>query len=184
MPSLMSSGWPDFRNRRHLSGAATVRRKRRWAFPAFELMQDGDSLAAMGRFGWFSIFFRSGQRIEFADGESWRIKSRGVAGNICPIVVDSTGRKVAVSGLGVGCYGINGEDYACVLAAAEARRLGRANRWVLRHFEDELAVVTQHPLSIEATHPVPLGAVLLSFVLVRYGIPGESAPRMPSLRWG
>ena len=76
-----------------------------------------------------------------------------------------------------GTYGINGKSYGCALYPAEKPRFGRANRWILRQHEDELAVIQRSPLRVEASLPVHLGAVLLSFVLVRYGLPEESVPR-------
>lgn len=170
--------------RRHLLGTAALHRVGLWEFPVYELRQAGEVMARLGRFGWLRIFLGSGQQIEFPDGQGWRVRSVGVAANICPLVVDGTGRKVAASGLGIGSYGINGKDYACGLYPAEEPRLGRANRWTLRHHEVDLATVTRRPLAIDAVHPVPLGAVFLCLVLVRYGIPGESAPRLPAFRWG
>jgi hypothetical protein len=183
-PSAKRLGSLEGPSRLHLLGTASVRRIGRWRFPVFELAQDGDVLAVMGRYGWFNIFFGSGQRIELTNGNRWRIPSVGVAGNICPRVVDADGRKVAVGALGFGNYGINGRDYGYVLYAAEPRRFGRANRWILRHHEDDLAVVNRWPLSIEASQPVPLGAVFLCFVLARYGIPGELGPTVPKFHWG
>jgi len=171
-------------NRRQVLGTATVRRIGRWAFPVYELVQNDEVLARLGRFGWYSIFFGSGQKIELANGDRWRIPSVGVAGNICPRVIDATRRKVAVSALGAGNYGINGKDYGYVLYPADPRRFGRSNGWILRQHEEDLAVVTRYPLAIRAAHPVPLGAVFLSFVLARYGIPGELAPTTPPLNWG
>jgi hypothetical protein len=50
--------------------------------------------------------------------------------------------------------------------------------------DGELAIVTRSPLSVTTRRPVHLGAVLISFALVRFGLPEESAPVMPSFRWG
>jgi hypothetical protein len=173
---------PDARHR--LVGKANVHRIGRWTFPVYELTQDGVALAHMGRTGWFRIYFGPGQRIELTDGQRWTVRSVGAGGAIRPVIVDSTRRKVAIAGLGHGTYGINGKDYACALYPAHKPRFGRANTWILRQFEDELAIITRHPASVEAPLPVHLGAVLLSLVLIRYGLPEESAPGIPSLRWG
>ncbi len=152
-------------------------------FPVHELTHEGDVVASLGRFGWFSIFLGSGQEIGFPDGERWRLGSVRHGGSICPIVIDGRGRRVAVARLGIRNYGINGKDYACVLIPAEPDRIGRANRWTLHYFEHELATVTRRPLTIETYHAVPLGAVFLCFVLARYPLPEEAAPRLPSFRW-
>lgn len=159
-------------------GHAELHRVSRWRFPLFELTQDGKVLASLGRSGWVKVFFGRGQRIVLADGSRWRIKSLGAGGVISPAIFDSSKRKIAISSVGVGGYGINGRDHGCVFYQAEKKRFIRANRWIIRHHEDELAVITRHPRTVEASHPVHLGAVLLSFALVRYGILGEDAPRM------
>ena len=160
-----------------------MRRIGSWSFPVYELVQNDAVLARLGRFSWYSIYFGSGQRIELPNGDHWRIPAVGIAGNICPRVVDGAGRKIAISGLGAGTYGINGRDYGYVLYPANPHRFGGSNDWVLREYGDDLAAVTRLPLAIRAASPVPLGAVLLSFVLVRFGIAGELAPSIPSLKW-
>jgi hypothetical protein len=166
-----------------MEGPAAVRRLGRWRFPVFELEQDGDVLARMGRTGWIKIYLGSGQRIDLPDGDRWRIRSIGTGGTFIPVIVDSSGRKVALGGLSHGSYGINGRDYSCVLAPVDKPMVGRANTWVLRSFEDDLAIITRQPLSIDASLQVHLGAVLMSFVLVRYGLPEETMPRIPAFRW-
>jgi len=166
-----------------LAGKATVRRIRRWKFPVFELRQDGDVLARMGRTGWIKVYLGSGQRVELPNGDRWTIRSIGSGGTFSPIIVDSSGRKVALAGMSHGTYGINGKDYSCVLAPVDEPMIGRANTWILRRFEHEIATITRYPLSVDASLPVHLGAVLMSFVLVRYGLPEESTPRIPSFHW-
>ena len=182
--SPVSSGpeWIGAVERRRLLGSATLRRVGRRRFPALELVQDDELIASLDRFGWVRIFLGRGQQIVLADGESWRLRSVEVAGDVCPVVVDSSARKVAIAAPGVGNYGINGKDYGYLLNPEDPRRMQRADTWKLHHFEDELATLTRRPLSIEAVRPVPLGAVFLSFALVRFGIPGES--RLPRMRWG
>lgn len=145
---------------REVLGRAELRRVGRLRFPVFELTANGQRLALVGRFGWLNTFFGSGPRVELPDGEQWRIRSALVAKATCPVIFDARGRKIAVASLGTGNYGINGRDYACVLYPAEPRRLGKGNTWMLRRFEEHLAIVTRHPLAIEAAHPVPLAAAL------------------------
>ncbi len=70
-----------------------------------------------------------------------------------------------------------------MLYPADKPRLGGASRWILRQHEEDLAIINRYPLSVEALLPVHLGAVLLSFVLVRYGLPEDAAPRVPAFHW-
>ena len=134
-----------------LVGRATVRRVGRWRFPVYELMHNGLAVAQLGRMGWISIYFGTGQRIELADGARWTVRSLGSGGSFSPAIFDSSGRKIATSGSAYGAYGINGRDYSGVLYPAEKPRFGRADRWILRQHEDELATITRQPLTVEAT---------------------------------
>jgi hypothetical protein len=167
----------------HLVGRATVRRVGRLRFPATELTQDGKVLARIGRTGWLRIYMGRGHRVELADGSVWKVRAVGTKGSMVPAIFDSSGRRVAMAGSAQGAYGINCRDFAYALYPGEKLMLGTANKWILRQFEEEVATVTRHPLSIEATHPVHLGAVVLSFVLVRHGLPEDSVPGVPSFRW-
>lgn len=137
----------------------------------------------MGRAGWFKIYLGRGQRIELADGTRWRLRSVAAGSDIWPVVVDALGRKVAVSASVHGTYGINTRDAAYVLYPAGSRRSDRRS-WRLRHFEEEVATLTRNPRVIDAVAPVPLGVVVLSFVLARYGLPSDSAPKVPAFNWG
>lgn len=165
-------------------GRADVRRVGAWKFPVHELRQDDDILATLGRGGWFKTYLGSGQRVDLPNGDRWTVRATGHGGSTLPIIVDSQKRRVTTAGLSHGTYGITGKDFACVLYPNDKTLFGRENTWILRQFEDELAIITRSPLSIFAVHPVHLGAVLMSFVLVRYGLPEESAPRIPAFHWG
>ena len=136
-----------------LVGKATVRRLRRWKFPVFELEQDGEVLAQMGRTGWIKVYLGTGQRVELPNGDRWTIRSIGIGGTFSPIIVDSSGRKVALAGMSHGTYGINGKDYSCVLAPVDEPMIGRANTWKLNRFEDDLATITRYPLGVDASLP-------------------------------
>jgi len=138
----------------------------------------------MGRMGWLRIYMGRGQRIRIADGDHWRVRAIGTRGSMVPVVFDSNGRKIAMAGSNLGTYGITGRDFACSLYPEKKPPLGRPNRWILRQFEDELATIRRSPLSIDASLPVHLGAVFLSFILVRHGLPEDSVPGIPSFRWG
>lgn len=167
-----------------LVGRADVRRVSRWKFPVYELRQDDEVLARLGRGGWFKTYLGSGQRVDLPNGDRWTVRATGRGGSTLPIIVDSQRRRVTTAGLTHGTYGITGKDFACVLTPKDTTLFGRENKWILRQFEDELAIITRSPLSVLAAHPVHLGAVLMSFVLVRYGVPEESAPRVPAFHWG
>jgi hypothetical protein len=168
-----------------LSGTARLRRVAPWGFPTAALVGGGETIALLGRMGWFRIYFGRGQRIELADSIRWTLTSMTTGGMISPVILAGDGRKVAQAGLRDGTYGINGRDYAAVLHPAEAAlRFGRANRWQISDREGELATVIRSPLAVTAQRPVHLGAVLLSFALVRFGLPEESSPKMPTFRWG
>ena len=166
-----------------LQGTASVHRVGRWWLPTYVLTQNGDVLAQMGRTGWLRIYMGPGQRITIADGEHWRVRAIGTRGSMIPVIYDSKRRRVAMAASSHGSYGITGKDFACSLFPAEKRLVGRANKWTLRQFEDELATITRYPLSVQAKQPVHLGAVFLSFILVRHGLPDDSIPGIPSFRW-
>jgi len=166
----------------YVQGMAVVARVGRLRFPVYELRQNGRVLASMGRSGLIKVMFGRGQRVELADGTKWRVKAMGIAGSICPAVFDAEKRKVSISSLRDKKYGVNGRDFGCILYAAEKRRFGRADRWIMREYETELAEFVRYPSSVRADEPVHLGAVILSFALMKYGILGESAPRF-NFRW-
>lgn len=170
-------------DKHEMQGRADVRRVGRVRFPVFELVQNDVVLASMGRTGWIKVFFGRGQRIELADGSQWRLMSLGKAGAICPAILDDGKRKIALSSVLVGGYGINGKTYGFMLYPGEKKRFSEENRWIFRDHEDEIATVTRYPSAIDASAPVHLGAVLLAFTLARYGILGEWRPGF-KLRWG
>lgn len=167
-----------------LVGAARVERVSAWGFPTSALVSGDVTVALLGRMGYLRIFFGRGQMVELADGAKWTLKSISHGGTIRPLIVDDRRRKIAMAGLNHGAYGINGRDYAYVLHPITPPRFGRATRWMLTDTDEVTATVTRSPMAIEAHHPVHLGAVLLSFLLVRFGLPEESAPKVPAFRWG
>jgi hypothetical protein len=169
-------------DKHEMQGRAAVRRVGRVRFPVFELVQNDVVLASMGRTGSIKVFFGRGQRIELADGSQWRLISLGRGGAICPAILDDGKRKIALSSVLEGGYGINGKTYGFTLYPGERKRFSRENRWILRCYEDEIATVTRYPSAIDASAPVHLGAVLLAFTLARYGVLGEWRPRF-RFRW-
>lgn len=168
---------------RTVHGTLEAIRVGRWRFPVMELRLDGTVLARLGRPSWSSIVFGRGARVDLAGGGTWRVTSKTSGPVVCPIVIDSLGRRVAISGLGNATYGITGRDYGCVLVPAEAPRFGRANRWVIRSHEEEWATVTRRPWKVETVRPIHLGAALLALVLARDGVFGERALSLPAARW-
>ena len=99
------------------------------------------------------------------------------------MIVDTDLKKVAQAIPGPGGYGLNGRDWAYALSPWERHRFVRANQWILREHEEELAVVTRSPWEITTTSPVPLGAAILALTLALYSIPGESDLGVPRFRW-
>jgi hypothetical protein len=83
-----------------------------------------------------------------------------------------------------GAYAINVKKHAYALDSVDKPMLGTADEWILREFDGELATIARSPLSVDAALPVHLGAVLLSFALVRYGLPYESKVKTPAFHWG
>ena len=165
-------------------GAARMHRVGVWSFPVHRLVQDGETLAALGRGSWLTVNLGRGQRIELRGGARWTLRSIGLGGTFTPMLVDEVGRRVATAGVSHGTYGINLRDTACVLVPADdAHGPGRANRWILRRHEQELAVLTRYPTQVQARYPTHLGAVLMAFELIRHGLAEESMPRIPAFRW-
>jgi hypothetical protein len=103
-------------------------------------------------------------------------------GAICPAIFEDGKRKIALSSVLEGGYGINGKTYGFTLYPGVKKRFSQEDRWILRFYEDEIATVTRYPSAIDASAPVHLGAVLLAFTLARYGILGEWRPRF-KFRW-
>jgi hypothetical protein len=174
----------DIDARHLLDGPARLRRVAPWGFPAAALTGNGETIALIGRMGWFRIYFGRGQRIELADGTRWTLTSVTTGGTISPVILDASGRRVTQAGFRHGTYGINGRDYAAVLHPADTTGLGRANRWMISDDDGEVAIIVRSPLSVIPRRPVHVGAVLIAFALVRFGLPEESAPLMPAFRWG
>jgi hypothetical protein len=165
-----------------VQGRTELRRIGRWRFPVHHLVQDDAVVARLGRFGWLRVFLGPGVRVELSDGSRWRIRATTIRGKVCPVVVDSERRRVAMAEKGNGTYGITGRDYGYALNPGHAPRRATAT-WTVRYYEDLVGEVRRRPLRFEALEPVHIGAVLLSFVLMRYGLPDDMAPRLPAFRW-
>ena len=163
-------------------GTVELRRVGYWRYPVHELVQAGGVLATLGRMGWLGTYLGTGTPVELSDGTEWRIRSATIGGSVCPIVVDGERRKVAVGAAGVGNYGITGRDFGYVLNPGQRPRRTDAV-WTVRRHEDEIGLVGRRPPWFVAAEPVHIGAVLLSFLLMRYGLPDEARPRLPSFHW-
>lgn len=164
-------------------GRVAIRRSRRWSFPAYQLLRQESLVASFGRYSMLNIYFGPGQRISLSDGTRWRLRAIGVGGAICPIVTDADGRRISQSGLMARHYGINTPGHAYGLIRAEQSVLGTVNRWILTHEEDYVMHLTRRPREALIVAAVPLATVLLSFVLMDFGIPGEDAPRFSVFGW-
>lgn len=175
---------PPTRAAQDLVGEISLRRVGRWRFPVFELASSEDVIARFGRLGLWRIYFGGGVRIELTTGATWRLRSFGSAGAVCPVIVDSDIRKVAQAAPYAGGYGLNGPDWAYVMVPSEHRQLARSNQWILREHEEEVGAITRRPWRIEANSPVPLGAAIIGLALAVYAIPGEAKLGVPEFRWG
>ncbi len=177
--------------RRLPPGTAGVERVGRLRFPIYRLVAGGRTIASMGRYSWFNVYFGFGQPVVLDDGTRWRVKSIEYGGSLCPVLADSSNHRVAMATPGVreggrmgpvGYYGIDGPDYGYRLNAAE-RGLGRPGRWLLTEHEQEVAVVTRRPNEINAPGEMPLGGALLCLMLARFGMPGDAVLGAPRFRW-
>ena len=166
-----------------LTGEAAVHRANRLRFPAYRLVANGTTVASLGRYSFFNIFFGRGQKIVLADRTIWRLRAVGIGPNICPLITNEEGQRVSQAMLRTGSYGIHGRRYGYVLKPNEAPGLGRENNWVLFRHDQELARFTRRPRQLDTAEPIPLAAALLGFVVLDFGIPGEDAPRIPAFRW-
>jgi hypothetical protein len=160
-----------------ITGRAEVEKASERGFPRYRLVADRvGGLAEIGRYSWFAIYLGKGQRIVLPSGAEWRLRAVGFGSAICPVIVDEDRRKVAQAFPGTKNYGINGPDYAYVLYSAMRRR---GNDWLLRHHETDSARFTRRPRNVEAVEPVPVAAVLLSFVVMQFGVPGDEEHFVP-----
>lgn len=163
-------------------GEASVRRIGAFAFPVWELANEGVPMARLGRFSSWSIYFGRGQRIQTADGENWRLGSFETGGEISAVLLDGLGARLAVGSVGKGVYGINGRDFAYMLFPHRSDRLS-ATDWTLSSPSAESAAIRRAPLSLTAHIPVPLSAVVMALALVKLGVPGERKLTLPSVQW-
>ena len=173
----------SLRSDHRITGRAELRRVGWWSFPVYEIRHDGLPVARLGRGGWLTVHLGRGQRIELATGHDWRVTSAGGAGTFYPVIRDSVGRRVTTGGASGSTYGINGRDGSFLLYPGETRGVGRPNTWMIRHHDTVMAELTRYPAGIDAYEPLHLGIVIMAFVLVRHGLPDESMPRIPALRW-
>lgn len=158
-----------------IDGPATLRRIGFFRFPMFELAGASGPIAHLGRDSSMNIFFGRGRRVRLVDGTELRIKATTSGPHIVPLVTCDTGT-IAVSGplFADRSYGINGKDYAYTLSPLGKVGLRRTGSWVLRRHEFEVAVIDDSKHVIDPIEPVPVAAVLLVFILIAHGIPGEA----------
>ena len=174
---------PSLASDHRITGRADLRKTGWWSFPVYELRQGDATIARLGRGGWLTVHLGRGQRIELATGHDWRVMSSGGAGTFYPIILDSVGRRVATGGASGSAYGIHGRDGSYLLYSSTKRGVGRPNDWYIRQHDTVMAELTRYPAAVTAHSPIHLGIVLMAFVLVRHGLPDESMPRIPALRW-
>ena len=168
---------------RTLTGVVELRRVGFRRFPVNELIRDDEVLAELGHLGWLRIYMGRGVKVELADGTGWRLRSTVVGGMVSPVVVDASRRKVAQGTGGDGVYGVNGKHFGYSLNPGHRPR-SRDAVWQLRHHEVDVAELRRRPDRIEAFEPVHIGAILISLVLLRFGVPDDHRASMPKFQWG
>jgi hypothetical protein len=167
-----------------MDGAITqvvaLRRVGRWRFPVEELIADNGTIARLGRDGSIRVLLGPGRKVVLPDGTEWRIMSVASGPMITPLIMSPTG-KIAGSGLlhAKRSYGINLQDISYTLIPVERIGLRRPRRWALRRAESEIAIVNAVSHTIEAIEQVPVAAVLMTFTLLKHGIPGEASLMPP-----
>ena len=163
-------------------GEASVRRIGAFAFPVWELSNEGVPMARLGRFSSWSIYFGRGQKIQTADGRRWRLGSYETGGEISAALIDQTGGRLAVCSVGKGVYGINGRDFAYMLFPRHGRGFSGVE-WTLSSPSAECAALSRVSLDVNAQVPVPLAALVMALALVKVGVPGERKLTLPSVQW-
>lgn len=169
-----------------VAGTFAVRRAHLLRFPAYILSVAPGFEVGLARYSVLNTyFFGPGQKVALPGGKRWRLTSIPRGPSLAAVVVNEEGRRLAMAAPGAvaGKYGLNGRDWACTMDPAEAR-LGRARAWDLCAGEEILARFTRRPFGGSCAVSLPLPAVLLGLLLVRFGIPGENELRMPRLDWG
>ena len=163
-----------------------MRRAHLLRFPTYEVT-DGQGLrVGLARYSALNIyFFGKGQKVALPWGVQWRLTAIARHSGLAAVVANEHRERLAMAtpGAVAGNYGINGRDYAYTLNPAEGG-LGRARLWDLFAGDEPAARFTRRPFGGFCTVSVPLPAVLLCLLLVRFGIPGENDLRMPVLNWG
>jgi hypothetical protein len=167
-------------------GKVAVRRAHFLRFPAYELATEQGFTLGLARYSSLNIyFFGPGQKIALPWGVAWRLTAVARHAGLAAVVGNERRERLAVAAPGAvaGNYGINGRDYAYTLNPAEGG-LGRARLWDLFAGDEPAARFTRYPFGARCAAPIPLPAVLLCLLLVRFSIPGENELRLPALNWG
>lgn len=166
-----------------MAGAIRVRRSRWLGFPTYELTTQNGPTVGLARYSALNIyFFGKGQRIALPEGVRWRVTAVARGPALATVLYDEARGRLAMAAAGAaaGNYGIVGKDYAYTLNPAEGG-WGRARIWELFAGERPVARLTRRPFGAQCAEPVPLPALLLSLLFVRFGIPGENELRMPGM---
>lgn len=164
-------------------GEVTLRRVGVFRFPVWELVDEGETVARMGRISWWSIYFGFGQKVHLANGSVWRVRSVESNGMISALIVNADGLKVALGSVGASGYLILGKDYSYKLLPGRANSIVLPNEWFLNTDDEVFARIRRHPTRITAVSPVPVAAAVLAMVLVRLGIPGDKKMGFSTVSW-
>jgi len=166
-----------------ISGQMAVRRARLLRFPSYRMRTEQGVEVGLARYSALNIyFFGRGQRIALPWGEQWRQTAVARGSGLAAVLVNGDRQRLvmAAAGAAAGNYGLVGRDYAYTLNPAQGG-FGRSRRWDLYHGEEIVARFTRRPFGGVCLAAVPLPAVLLCLLLVRFGIPGEKELRMPNI---
>ena len=167
---------------RTVTGVVHLRRVGFRRFPVNELTLGDEVVARLGHLGWLRLYMGRGVKVELADGTPWRLRSTVLGGMVSPVIANAERRKVALGTGGDGVYGVTGRDFGYSLNPGHRPR-SRDAVWLLRHHEVDVAELRRRPNRFEAFEPVHVGAVLISLVLLQYGVPDDHRASMPRFHW-
>lgn len=164
-------------------GEAWLRRVGAFRFPVWDLVNEEETLARLGRISWWSIYFGFGQKVQLGDGSVWKVRSVESNGMVSALVVNSAGLKVALGSTGASGYLIVGKDFSYKLIPLRSHTIMTPNEWILSSGDAICARLQRHPLRITALAPIPVAAAVISIALVRVGIPGDKKMAFSSVSW-
>lgn len=163
-------------------GNSRLRRVGAVGFPVWELTNEGEVLARLGRLSWWSIYFGFGVRVEVAGEEPAKLRSYENSGMVNAVLLNGDGQRLSVGSVAVSGYGIHGREFNYLLFPNRRDSLAD-NDWTLSSTHAELGRLTRSPMTLDALAPVPVEAAIIAFTLLRVGIPGDKKMELPITKW-